>query len=61
MDIENLEARASGGWRPKPPTGKTSQRWYAEGYQAALRDIQEKLAQGGESAAKEWVDNNLAS
>lgn len=37
------------------------QREFAKGYQAALKDIKEKLAQGGEAAVQEWIANNLAS
>jgi hypothetical protein len=32
---------------------------FARGYQAALADIAEKLAQGGEPAVREWLKNNL--
>lgn len=32
---------------------------YAKGYQAALADMKAALDRGGESEAREWLDNNL--
>jgi hypothetical protein len=42
----------------RTPTGRTSQTWFSEGYQAALADIAAKLAEGGEASAREWIANN---
>lgn len=41
------------------PGGPTQVKWFGNGYQAALRDIAAALEQGGESAARVWVANNM--
>lgn len=40
------------------PEGPTQTRWYALGYQAALTDLLQALDNGGEEAAREWIENN---
>lgn len=41
------------------PSGPIQTKWHTEGYQSALRDIAEKLEQGGAEAVQEWLDNNM--
>jgi hypothetical protein len=38
--------------------GSTQQKWYAKGYQAALRDLFIALEVGGEEGARTWIENN---
>lgn len=38
--------------------GPTQNRWYATGYQEALRDIADVLERGGQDAVEEWLRNN---
>lgn len=40
------------------PTGKTTQRWFAAGYQTAMAEILAALADGGPEAAIAWARNN---
>jgi hypothetical protein len=35
-----------------------AQEQFAAGYQAALADVARELDQGGEAAAREWINNN---
>lgn len=41
------------------PVGRTSAKWFAEGYQAALRDLRQQFEDGGEGAARSWIENNI--
>lgn len=41
------------------PDGPTQHRWYAEGYQAALRDILQAREESGLDGVNEWLRNNL--
>lgn len=38
--------------------GPSQSRWFRNGYQQALADIKAKLDEGGEQAAREWIENN---
>lgn len=40
------------------PTGKTTQRWFAAGYQTAMAEILAALDNGGPEAAIAWARNN---
>jgi hypothetical protein len=42
----------------KVPGGPVQNRWYSEGYQAAMIDIANTLVAGGEDAVREWLQNN---
>lgn len=39
-------------------TQSHSQKWFSEGYQAALKDIADALDSGGVEAVVEWLENN---
>ena len=41
------------------PVGRVSSAWHYQGYQEALRDIQQKFNSGGEAAALQWIKDNL--
>lgn len=50
----------------RTPTGRTSARWYAEGYQAAMRELAEIYNQAGGGAvgasmAMDYVDDQVGN
>ena len=40
------------------PTSDFGRKAWLRGYESALRDLAVKIAEGGEEAAREWIDNN---
>lgn len=40
------------------PTGKTSHKWFAAGYQKAMRDILNEMINEGPEAAIKWAQDN---
>jgi hypothetical protein len=41
------------------PAGPVQSRWFANGYQQALRDLRDAFERGGEADARDWLVNNL--
>lgn len=51
-------SKPSTEYAPRTPVGRVSLAWFGEGYQAALADIADQLASGGEAAVRLWLENN---